>query len=83
MHRTKQTKASAGMTLYTAPWTLDQIAGMVVGVGLVALAALAWKVDKLVAREQRKELGLCPNCGGIGCEQCRSEKGEETERNTG
>lgn len=59
--------------LSTAPWTADQVAGMAVGVGLVALAAAAWKADRWVAQEQRKQLGLCPRCGGVGCEACRNE----------
>ncbi|KAG2489402.1 hypothetical protein HYH03_012042 [Edaphochlamys debaryana] len=46
-------------------WTLDQIAGLVFG-GLMLLAVLsARQVDQSVARAQRRQLGLCEECGGV------------------
>ncbi|KAK9805226.1 hypothetical protein WJX72_007110 [[Myrmecia] bisecta] len=46
-------------------WTLDQIAGLVFGALMLASAAFAAQADALVAQSQRKELGLCPACGGV------------------
>lgn len=50
----------------TAPaWTLDQIAGLVFGGLLVAFYFSSQVIDKAVARSQRRELGLCEECGGV------------------
>lgn len=46
-------------------WTLDQIAGLVFGGFLLITVTLALQVDKVVAKAQRRELGLCEHCGGI------------------
>lgn len=47
------------------PWTLDQIAGLVFAGFLIVLYFSAGAVDKLVARAQRRSLGLCEECGGV------------------
>lgn len=53
-------------TLDTAPvWTLDQIAGLVFGGLLVAFYFSSQFIDKYVARSQRRQLGLCEECGGV------------------
>ena len=46
-------------------WTLDQIVGLVFGGLLLALYLSASQVDRFVARAQRRELGLCEECGGL------------------
>lgn len=46
-------------------WTLDQIAGLAFGGLMLASVLLATKVDVLIARGQRRDLGLCEDCGGI------------------
>lgn len=33
--------------------------------GMVASVFLAYKVDSVVARQQRRQLGLCELCGGL------------------
>ena len=56
-------------------WTLDQIAGLAFGGVLVASVLLSSKVDEYIARSQRRELGLCEQCGGLNeaatCEEKR------------
>lgn len=47
------------------PWTLDQIAGLVFAGLLIAFYFSAKEIDTLVARNQRKQLGLCEHCGGL------------------
>lgn len=46
-------------------WTLDQIAGLVFGAGMLAAFGLAGTFDAAVARGQRRELGVCARCGGV------------------
>lgn len=46
-------------------WTLDQIVGLVFGALLVAVYLSSSKVDEFVARSQRRQLGLCEQCGGL------------------
>jgi hypothetical protein len=46
-------------------WTLDQAAGLAFSGLLVALYLSATQVDAWVARAQRRELGLCEECGGL------------------
>ncbi|CAK0785846.1 hypothetical protein CVIRNUC_009058 [Coccomyxa viridis] len=46
-------------------WTLDQLAGIAFGGIMVASVFFASKVDDVVARSQRRELGLCEECGGL------------------
>ncbi|GFR53130.1 hypothetical protein Agub_g15847 [Astrephomene gubernaculifera] len=46
-------------------WTLDQIAGLVFGAVMVAFVAGSRQVDVWVARAQRRQLGLCEECGGV------------------
>ena len=62
----------AGCTLQALPsvfdgpeWTLDQIAGLAIGALLAASFFFAGKVDEFVARSQRRQLGLCEQCGGV------------------
>ncbi|CAL5228347.1 g11460 [Coccomyxa viridis] len=46
-------------------WTLDQIAGLAFGGILVASVFFASKVDDIIAKSQRRDLGLCEECGGL------------------
>lgn len=46
-------------------WTLDQIVGLVFGGFLVILYFSSTKIDVYIARSQRKQLGLCEQCGGL------------------
>lgn len=46
-------------------WTLDQIAGLVFGGLLVAFYFSSQIIDKAVAKAQRRQLGLCEECGGV------------------
>ena len=51
-------------------WDANEIAGLIFGASLVLLAAVSPFFDDVVAREQRRELGLCEVCGGLGCDTC-------------
>ncbi|XRB00422.1 hypothetical protein NFJ02_09g141220 [Pycnococcus provasolii] len=51
-------------------WDANEIAGLIFGASLVLLAAASPFFDDVVAREQRRELGLCEVCGGLGCDAC-------------
>ena len=54
------------VALDTAPaWTLDQIAGLVFGGLLVAFYFSSQYIDKYVAKSQRRQVGLCEECGGV------------------
>lgn len=46
-------------------WTLDQAAGLVFGGLLVALYFSSRIIDEYAAASQRKDLGLCDECGGL------------------
>ncbi|GMH33900.1 hypothetical protein BSKO_01734 [Bryopsis sp. KO-2023] len=46
-------------------WTLDQIVGLAFGGLMVAFYYSAQVVDAYIARSQRRELGICEECGGI------------------
>jgi hypothetical protein len=46
-------------------WTLDQIAGLVFFFFLIAIYLSSTLVDSFVARMQRRQLGLCEECGGV------------------
>ncbi|GLI62735.1 hypothetical protein VaNZ11_005466 [Volvox africanus] len=46
-------------------WTLDQIAGLVFGAVMIAAILSARQVDVMVAKAQRRQLGLCEECGGV------------------
>ncbi|KAL4418778.1 hypothetical protein ABPG77_001645 [Micractinium sp. CCAP 211/92] len=46
-------------------WTLDQAVGLVFGALLLLLYLSSTQVDKFVARQQRRQLGLCEECGGL------------------
>ncbi|BDA46710.1 hypothetical protein COCOBI_09-1630 [Coccomyxa sp. Obi] len=64
MHRNRGVKVAA--VLDQAPaWTLDQIAGLAFGGILVASVLVGSKIDQIIARSQRRELGLCEECGGL------------------
>ena len=53
-------------------WTLDQIAGLVFGGLLVAFYFSSQFIDKYVAKSQRRQLGLCEECGGVySAETCQ------------
>lgn len=69
-------RPAAIITPDAAPaWTLDQIAGLVFGAGMLASVFAARGVDAAVARAQRRELGLCEQCGGVNDAGSCSEKG--------
>ena len=46
-------------------WTLDQAAGLVFAGLLVFLYVSSTQVDLIFARAQRRQLGLCEECGGL------------------
>lgn len=46
-------------------WTPDQIAGLFFGLFMLACVLGASKVDVFIARNQRRQLGLCEECGGV------------------
>ena len=46
-------------------WTLDQAAGLVFGGLLVVLYFSSRIIDEYAAASQRKDLGLCDECGGL------------------
>lgn len=46
-------------------WTLDQIAGLAFGLVMVLFVVGSKQVDIFFARSQRRQLGLCEECGGI------------------
>jgi len=46
-------------------WTLDQIAGLAFGFVMLAFVASSKQVDVFVARAQRRQLGICEECGGV------------------
>ena len=46
-------------------WTLDQIVGLVFGGLMLAFLLGSNQVDVWVARQQRRQLGLCERCGGV------------------
>lgn len=56
-------------------WTLDQIAGLAFGVLMVVCYFGAQQVDVAVAKQQRRQLGLCEECGGLyNAESCQQDK---------
>eukprot|EP00890_Picochlorum_soloecismus_P005519 jgi/Picsp_1/5969/NSC_03324-R1_---NA--- len=46
-------------------WTLDQAAGLVFGGLLIVLYFSSRVIDEYAAASQRKDLGLCGECGGL------------------
>jgi hypothetical protein len=46
-------------------WTLDQAVGLVFGGLLLLLYLSSTQVDRFIARGQRRQLGLCEECGGL------------------
>lgn len=69
------TLLSIALTEESPAWTLDQIAGLVFGGIMLASVLLATKVDVFIARAQRRDLGLCEECGGLNePETCASGK---------
>lgn len=69
------TLLSIALTEESPAWTLDQIAGLVFGGIMLASVLLATKVDVFIARAQRRDLGLCEECGGLNePETCDSGK---------
>ncbi|KAF6259211.1 hypothetical protein COO60DRAFT_1638555 [Scenedesmus sp. NREL 46B-D3] len=70
-------------------WTLDQIAGLAFGVSssgsssssssskvvMVVCYFGAQQVDVIIAKQQRRQLGLCEECGGLySAGDCRQDK---------
>ncbi|KAI3429663.1 hypothetical protein D9Q98_005748 [Chlorella vulgaris] len=56
-------------------WTLDQAVGLVFGGLLLVLYLSSSQVDAFVARQQRRQLGLCERCGGLNEPASCTEKG--------
>nr|XP_024381579.1 protein ORANGE, chloroplastic-like [Physcomitrium patens]PNR50539.1 hypothetical protein PHYPA_009725 [Physcomitrium patens] len=55
--------------------TSNEVAGFAVGALLLAAALATPKVDAFIAREQRRDLKLCMECGGvtrIPCARCKA-----------
>ncbi|KXZ41362.1 hypothetical protein GPECTOR_521g504 [Gonium pectorale] len=65
-------------------WTLDQIAGLAFGGVMLAFVLSARQVDIAVAKAQRRQLGLCEECGGVfepgTCQQksCPAKRGGQS-----
>ncbi len=55
-------------------WTLDQSVGLVFGFLLLGLYLSSSILDKWVAKGQRRQLGLCEECGGLYDPQTCTEK---------
>lgn len=53
----------------------SEIAGFCVGALLVAATVAAPRVDLFIAQGQRRNLGLCMECGGLGRAYCSKCKG--------
>lgn len=57
------------------PWTPDQVAGLAFGALLVVFYFSSKVIDEAVARSQRRELGLCEECGSMyDAASCPKEK---------
>lgn len=64
-------------------WTLDQIAGLAFGGIMLASVLTASKVDEYIARAQRRDLGLCEECGGVNePETCDQNKCPYNKKHT-
>lgn len=61
------------------PWTLDQIVGLAFGGLMVVFYYSSQLVDAYVARSQRRALGICEECGGIGCPFCEVEVSQKVK----
>lgn len=70
---------SIAESLGFAPFTVNETAGMFVGAAIIAAAVNAPKLDAYIARIQRRDLGLCPDCGGLGRKPCGSCRGRGVE----
>lgn len=46
-------------------WTIDQIAGLAFGFVMISFIGVAKQVDVYIAKAQRRQLGLCEECGGL------------------
>eukprot|EP00877_Chromochloris_zofingiensis_P009170 jgi/Chrzof1/4506/Cz14g16015.t1 len=83
--RLRQVQCPAGAMDVMPAWTLDQIAGLAFGVVMVAFVMGAKQVDVWVAAQQRRQLGLCQQCGGLydasTCQQgsCPSRQQADTQ----
>lgn len=66
-HRREQNRhlTYAGATDIAPDWTPDQIAGLLFGAFMLASVWGASKVDAIIARQQRRQLGICVECGGL------------------
>lgn len=62
-----------------APFTVNETAGMIVGAAIVFASANASKLDTYIARIQRRDLGLCIDCGGLARKVCTNCKGRGVE----
>ena len=54
------------MVVLGVVWTTNELVGLACGAALLATTAGVARVDGFVARSQRRQLGLCPECGGVG-----------------
>ncbi|WIA40995.1 hypothetical protein OEZ86_004637 [Tetradesmus obliquus] len=73
--RRQLVKSRAGPVDVMPTWTLDQIAGLAFGVLMVVCYFGAQQVDVAVAKQQRRQLGLCEECGGLyNAESCQQDK---------
>ncbi len=75
------------MVVLGVVWTANELVGLACGAALLATTAGVARVDGFVARSQRRQLGLCPECGGVGrvrgpdgqmtsCPQCGAAGGQ-------
>lgn len=60
---------------YNPEWTLDQAVGLVFGFLLLGLYLSSSQLDRFVARTQRRQLGLCEECGGLYDPQTCTQQG--------
>lgn len=63
--RLRMVKTAAGTMDIMPTWTLDQIAGLAFSLVMVLFIVSAKQVDIFFARQQRRQLGLCEECGGV------------------
>ncbi|KAG2454235.1 hypothetical protein HYH02_001269 [Chlamydomonas schloesseri] len=63
--KSASTVCGAGAMDAMPTWTLDQIAGLAFGVVMIAFVVSARQVDVFFAKQQRRQLGLCEQCGGV------------------
>lgn len=76
-------KVSTQVAVDEAPvWTLDQSVGLVFGFLLLGIYLSSSTLDKWIAKAQRRQLGLCEECGGLYDPQTCSEKECPSRKNS-